>query len=186
MKGILKRILQTDEAYELSGTDIQNAIGIYPITYDKLANMQNINDLFAASKNDMAIILYLSSWNSGHYTALWRNKNRISFFDSYGLKEDAELNYLPFYLDQGGKPHLTRLINNALSSGYTIDYNKFHLQASKTDTSTCGMWAVSRLRMRNLSHEQFFKLFTENKQEIKPDDLLVLMNYFGFYEKIAV
>ena len=183
MRGLLQQILKKDELYELTGSDIESKTGYQPVTYDKLANIQSIDQLFNTyGKNDSVIILYLSSWNSGHYTLLFKQNNVIQFFDSYGLKEDYELQYIPFYLDQGGQPHLSRIMADARTK-YRIDHNTFQLQKQKNDTKTCGIWCVTRLRFRYLSHEQFYRLFTENKPMVMPDELLVLLNYFDFYFK---
>ena len=176
--GPLQDILKKSEGYSLTNTDIFKETGFQPITYDRLENIQSIDELLALGKNDAIIILYLSSWNSGHYTLVYRNQRTINFFDSYGLKEDAELQFLPFYLDQGGKPFLTKIINNARIAGYTIDHNTYSLQAKKADTTTCGMWCVTRLRLRKLSHQQFYKLFTDNQMRIASDDVLVLLIFF--------
>jgi hypothetical protein len=95
MRGLLQQMLKKDELYELTGSDIESTTGYQPVTYDKLANIQSIDQLFNAyGKNDSVIILYLSSWNSGHYTLVFKQNNVIQFFDSYGLKEDYELQYI--------------------------------------------------------------------------------------------
>ena len=179
-----KDILKKSESYSLTNDDIERETGFQPIAYDQLASIQTIDELLEKGKNDAIIILYLSSWNSGHYTLLYRNQNVIHFFDSYGLKEDVELKYMPFYLNEGGQPHLTRLLNSARQQGYLIDHNPYQLQAKKTDTTTCGIWCVTRLRFRKLSHQVFYKIFTDNKMKIASDDILVLMNYMSFYYNI--
>jgi hypothetical protein len=150
-----------------------------------LSSVNSIDELLALGKDDAVIILYLSSYNSGHYTLIYRSDNRqLHFFDSYGLKYDVELNYLPFYLDQGGQPHLTRILKQASADGYSIDYSQYKLQESKTDVTDCGTWCITRLHFRTMTHEAFNRLFTENSAVIKPDELLVMMNWSNFYSKV--
>jgi hypothetical protein len=184
MRGLLQNILKKDESYSLSGSDIEALIGYPPITYDKLENINSIDDLLNQyGKDNSVIILYLNSWNSGHYTSIYKMNNTIQFFDSYGFAPDRELQYVPFYIDQGGSPHLTRIINNARQEGYTIDHSIYDLQKQDKSITTCGMWCITRLKFKNLTHEQFYRLFTENRPMITPDELLVLLNYFSFYNK---
>jgi hypothetical protein len=182
MRGLLSKIIVKDESYSLTGSDIQSLIGYQPITYNQLENIDSVDQLFSQyGRNDSVVILYLDSWNSGHYTSLYRENNVIQFFDSYGFAPDRELQYVSFYIDQGGSPHLTRILNNARQEGYTIDHNIYDLQKKDRSITTCGIWCITRLKFRNLSHEQFYRLFTENQPLLTPDDLLVLLNYFSFY-----
>jgi hypothetical protein len=184
MRGLLQNILKKDESYSLTGSDIEALIGFQPITYDQLENIDSIDDLLNNhGKENSIIILYLDSWNSGHYTAFYKLDNIIYFFDSYGIAPDRELQYVSFYIDQGGSPHLTRLLNQARQQGYTINHNVYDLQKKDRSITTCGMWCITRLKFKNMTHEQFYKLFTENQPLMMPDDLLVLLNYFSFYNK---
>ena len=185
LRGKLAELITHAEGYSLSGSDVEAQLGFEPVTYDRLSGINSIDELLALGKDDAVIILYLSSYNSGHYTLIYRSDGkRLSFFDSYGLKEDSELNYLPFYLDQGGQPHLTRILKNAYNEGYSVDHNKYQLQDSKTDVTDCGTWCITRLHFRTMTHEAFYRLFTENAAVIKPDELLVLINWTSFYSRV--
>lgn len=179
---MLKSIIKKAIDYPLSDEDITRATGLGVLTYDKLPNYNKLEDVIA-NEHKAVVLLYLSFWNSGHYVLLFQDDNGIfNIWDSYGIgRVDGELQYLPFYLNQGGRPHLSTLVQDYNSRGKQVKTNTFALQNDRYDTQTCGSWCIARYLMRHHSNENFARLFLENKEYIKPDSLLVLMNWFGVY-----
>jgi DNA adenine methylase len=107
------------------------------IKYNDLDNYTSIEELLP-SDDTYFILLYLDSPSSGHWVTLVRNKNLITFFDSYGGKIDSQLKWVDMgeriRLDTD-KPCLTRLLK-AGSIPYT--YSPYDYQADNPDIATCG------------------------------------------------
>jgi len=157
MDEIIKKI----ESVDLTGDDLlricRNEIEVIP--YHTLGKYNSIEDLL--KKFGAVILLYETKENFGHYTALFYDvKNRLEFFDSYGLAPDQELKYATYNLDEG-VPFLTKLLKKYEGR---ILYNKFQFQAFMKDMNTCGRWTSVRIRMRKKYDLQMFaKLFVSNK-----------------------
>ena len=108
------------------------------------------------------VLLYETRQNFGHWVCVFKvDKNTIEHFDSYGLKPDEELKFVPEnfrkvnYLDY---PHLTALL---YFSKYDVIYNECQLQKYLEDVNTCGRWVTARLAYRMIPQEEFAKFFLE-------------------------
>ncbi len=78
--------------YEISNNDIEDVLpNTRIVKYSDLANYNHIAKLLPKIK-DYVVILTETKPQSGHWTALTRNKNIITYFDSYGKVE--ELNFI--------------------------------------------------------------------------------------------
>ena len=77
----------------LSDTDILNYMNgkTNLIQYKEIINYDNIDDLLGQYKK--CVLLYHTRENYGHWTCLYKVKNTIYFFDSYGVIPDDEQNY---------------------------------------------------------------------------------------------
>ena len=122
----------------MSGDDLAH---YYPkvriIKYNDLDNYTSIEELLP-SDDTYFILLYLDSPSSGHWVTLVRNKNLITFFDSYGGKIDSQLKWVDdttrIQLDTN-KPCLTRL----LKAGKTpYNYSPYDYQSNNQSVATCG------------------------------------------------
>lgn len=150
----------------LSKDDIENIIGspVNLIVYDELSNINNVKQLF--NGYEFVLLLYRTSKNVGHWTGLkMTGPKEITFFDSYGLKVDRELDYIPIRY----RAELSRIL---YYSGYKIEYNDYKLQG---DTSnTCGRWvALFFLYCTNIDF--FSNIFKIYKKFINLDKLVVLI-----------
>ena len=95
---------------------------------------------------DLIFLLYESSPNVGHWTAIARGKNAYYYFDSYGNKPDVPLSWSDEETRKAlgeNEPTLTKMF--ALTKE-PIYYNDFDYQ-SKGDKkmATCGRWATAFL-----------------------------------------
>lgn len=145
----------------LSSVDLSNLLGgkVRILTYKQLRKFNNIYDVLKPFGK--AILLYETSKNWGHWVCLFKDpKSRvIEHFDSYGIRPDDEIKFVPQYFrKEGGAdlPHLTALL---YKSGAPIRYNHYKLQSKRKGVSTCGRWCVLRLIFRDLDEHQFKKLF---------------------------
>lgn len=139
------------------------------LTYIELQNYNNINDVLG--KYQAIVLLYETSMNFGHWVCVFKvNENTIEHFDSYGLKPDDELKFVPEYfriVNYDEIPHLTYLLYN---SNYKVIYNEYQLQSKKKGVSTCGRWVSTRLNYRMIPQEKFSKFFLEYDN---PDKIVV-------------
>lgn len=116
------------------------------IKYNDLDNYTSIEEILP-SDDTYFILLYLDSPSTGHWVAMTRNKNLITFFDSYGGKIDSQLKWVDdatrITLDTD-KPCLTRL----LKSGKTpYNYSPYDYQSNNPSVATCGSHALNFITM---------------------------------------
>lgn len=128
------------------------------ITYDKLNNMDNENDLF--KKSNKVIILYLlKSKNNGHWVCAFRRNGWVYFWDSYGYSPDYEVDNLTpeeraEYNEKRGRLHYVLRNSNTI-------YNDKRLQTK--GTKTCGCFASHRLNHSEYDNKTYRKIFFNGK-----------------------
>lgn len=122
------------------------------ILYPELKKYTSIDQILPKNKS-YAIILYLNSPSSGHWTAIMRpNDNEIEYFDSYGHQIDHPLSWISN--DENKKlgidePYLSKLLKE---SGKKIIWNKKKFQQLDGDIATCGRHCCNRIQcMKNRS-----------------------------------
>lgn len=128
------------------------------IKYDELNKVFDIDDLF--KKTNKLIILYLlQSKTSGHWVCLIKKDDHFCFFDSYGVPEDKQLDYLSFRQRAEFNEKQKRL--KILLHDHLVIYNNVCLQAHGTDT--CGMFVTHRLHNSDLDDVEYIGIFTKNR-----------------------
>jgi hypothetical protein len=146
------------------------------ITYPELADYDSIDDVM--KPYGAVILLYETAKNYGHWCCLIKTKkNRIEFFDPYGLSVDKELKFIPQHFRKSNDeeyPHLSYLL---YKSKYEVEYNHTKLQKFMKDVNTCGRWVAMRIIMRYLPLPKFVDLFKNNKC-FNSDSLVTLMTSF--------
>lgn len=150
------------------------------IMYPDLKNYKNIDEILPHVKS-YAIILYLNSPNSGHWTAIMKPKdNTYEFFDSYGGEIDKSLSWISKEENKNlgiSAPYLTNLFKN---SGGDVVWNKTPFQGKGGDISTCGRHACFRIQCmknKNMSIGQYTKMMknVKNKMNKNFDELVSIM-----------
>jgi len=138
------------------------------MTYSELQEYDDLDDVLG--KYGALVLLYETRDHFGHWTAVFRvNKNTIEHFDSYGLKPDDEIKFVPEYfrrLNYETIPHLTYLL---YKSNYNVIYNEYKLQKKEPGINTCGRWVATRLKYRMIPQKKFAKFFLEYKN---PDQIV--------------
>ena len=153
----LVNLFKTAEDHDLTSADIMKITNnkCKIISYHELVSVNSIDDLL--TNNGACIVLYETRQNFGHWTALIRQSpNTLEFFDSYGFQLDQELNYAKY----DNTPFLSNLVKK--SNYNNIIQNKHRLQQFAKDVNTCGRWTSLRIVMKNLSIDDFVRLFTTN------------------------
>jgi len=153
------------EEIELSGADIVKITDnkALPIAYHNLEKINTLDELF--DKSNVIMLLYeLREINEGHWVVLMKiDNNTVEFFDPFGLEPDQELKFSPLFhrLHKGNViPHLTFLLQN---SNYDLIVNKCKLQANLGTVNTCGRHCCCRVKFRDLTLDEYCKLFKKNK-----------------------
>jgi len=167
-------LLKQVEGRALSASEVTAMCGARVIMYEDLAKYSSIDDMLRGDK--AIVILYQSTKYTGHYVALLKKDKLIEFFDSYGLKPDEELQYVAY----NRVPYLTYLLKDAMKTGYRVVYNSTRLQRMRTGINDCGDWAAMRIRMYDLSQDEFLNIFKGHN--IDPDKLVSLMTLLFKYE----
>jgi len=142
------------------------------MSYARLTEYDNLDE--ALGEHGALVLLYETKRNFGHWTLVFRLDNdTVEFFDSYSLKPDDELKFIPEYFRIENNqllPHLTYLL---YTSGYKVEYNDYKLQKKLRDMNTCGRHVVSRLLFRNLDIDKYAKMI--KKSGLLPDIFVTIL-----------
>lgn len=112
--------------------------------YSNLEKYNSIDELLPGNVN-YCVILYEESPNKGHWVCVLKYADKIEFFDSYGGKPDAPLNWNPSIINEhlNQKPFLSKLFDEC---PYEVIYNPIEYQSNKgDDINTCGRHCVFRI-----------------------------------------
>tara|TARA_B100000214_G_C23568964_1_gene446407 strand:+ start:78 stop:566 length:489 start_codon:yes stop_codon:yes gene_type:complete len=152
----------------LSGYEILNNVECNILTYSDIKKFNNIDDLFI---NDKCIILYETTKNKGHWTCIYKYKDTIYFFDSYGNNFSEQTKFIPKHINKKLKQDHKKLIELLYKSPYKVEYNEHKLQKYKQGVNTCGRWCIIRLKYPEIPVDEFNKLFKNKK--LSPDEIVL-------------
>lgn len=151
----------------LSGIDMKRLIpDARVMTYKQLRGCGQLPEL-------PLVILYETRPGVGHWVVILKTPEGIEHFDSYGMKPDGELSFVPIRnraLLGADQPHLVKLL---LDTMQPINFSDWRLQ-SKGRIATCGRWCVLRAKYRELTSDAFGNLIKTASKKIglKPDILV--------------
>ena len=148
-------IVGGSETKELSGQQVQQASGgCKVLTYPRLGSIAQWTDL-CPSGEGVAVLFCTDSPTDGHWTACFTNAQGAHVFDPLGVALDHERDYIsPAMRAQLGEqqPQFGRLLSTFQGPR---SVNRIHYQANKPNVNTCGRWTALRLKMRNMSDNDF-------------------------------
>lgn len=181
MDSTIKNKFIDKSSYSFSGEDIHNFTDgkCEIITYPMLLEYDNLFDVFNGKK--ALVLLYETGPSYGHWcTLLIHPKNKIEFWDSYGLVPDDEIKFIPkAYRKQSGQDynHLTALL---LNTGCEIEYNHTQMQQHNKDAgfevATCGRWCAARIYFRKVPLTKFIKIIkSAEKYGVSPDQVVIYL-----------
>lgn len=127
--------------------------GSFVLTYDELSKFKDLDELLGERKQ--AVILYLMKEHFGHFTCIFRRGRSIEVFDSYGVKPDDELDYIPNYFRRTSGQQVAHLSYLLYHSPYTIHFNDHKLQKRDPSVATCGPHCIVRLAYKHLSCDRY-------------------------------
>jgi hypothetical protein len=146
------------------------------VKYSELREYSDINALLPKDKA-YKIILFENDYNTGHWILLMRYGKTIEFFNSYGLKPNADFQFVSriknFFLGQD-PDDLKRLLDRAKVQGYDVIYNKTRFQRMARGINTCGRWIILRIVMMDffcLDLPEFIRFIKglQDKYDYTPD-----------------
>lgn len=117
------------------------------------------------TKYDAVVLLYMSTYVYGHWTCIFRRRNQIIFFDSYGIFPDDELNFK--VSEEISQLKFSDVIRNHMRhvlahTTYTFHYNQYVLQGNQSTPfgpiATCGKHVLCRLAYKNLSTDEYVRM----------------------------
>jgi len=173
----LSKMVASNEFQKMLGPEVNNKI----MKYSDLEGVKNLNDIMTEPK-DYRIILIETQRNTGHWTAILKyNDKYFEWFDSYGLKPDAEFEFISPEMQEilDERQHiLTILLNKVLLKGGKWIYNNVKFQKQAENVNSCGRWVTTRLYFflkHNYNLKQFQDFFINWKKRTNlPFDVLVV------------
>lgn len=132
-------------------------------------------------------ILYETEPGFGHWVGLLDTPAGIEHFDSYGLRPDDELKWVPKKFREAFEAEAPHLVDYLLRlQAYRrftglgdpeVNYSQFRLQGRKPWIATCGRWVALRCRNSAMTAEQFAKNVrgTARDMGLTPDQFVVRM-----------
>ena len=116
------------------------------------------------SHEGAVVLLESAAKEVGHYVLVFKKKDKLEYFDSYGLPADRLCAIL------GMDNKATRQF---LSITRECRNDHVRLQARRADINTCGRYAVSRFNFRDMSLGGFTTMLRHDV--LHPDDVITLL-----------
>jgi hypothetical protein len=149
--------------------------------YSQLAQYASISDLFPGNQDDYKIILIESEKNSGHWVSLMKVGKELTFFDSYGIYPDDELNFISKMKNRllgQGRQEIRRLMKTGEKIKFKCFFSKTKYQSDNQNVNSCGRWvclSVHMLYQQKYSLPEMKKIIDEVKKTTgKPYDIIVV------------
>lgn len=145
------------------------------IVYPDLVKYNSIDEVLGTY--GMCVLLFEIKQGYGHWVALWRNNDTVSFFNSYGGYPDDSLEYIPdnyAKMNNEDYPYLSLLLEK---SPYKLTFNEHIYQKTSGDIKTCGRHVAVRLFAKHLDDEGYYKYVNSfcKDYKITPDQFVTLM-----------
>jgi hypothetical protein len=163
--------------YCLSGKDMVQWTKVPIIYYPDLIGVSSIFDIMSdpdPETGTMSMVLfYETSPGFGHWTCdMIKNDDKgyyIEHFDSYGVKPDDELSYIPIEFRKINKEYYPQLTALMIKSGLPITYSQYKFQKKGVGINTCGRWVSWRLFFKDFDISDFYEAFSGLSKELDID-----------------
>lgn len=172
--------LEKAKQYALSDGDIEDLLGkdIFICVYPYLNEVEHIDEVFD-SKGRCMLLFNTINEDAGHWVCMHKKKDRIDFFDPYGLKPDEPMKWLSEEKRDDLDMETKRLTQLLRSSGYKVYYNTFEFQNEKR-SNTCGRWCACRLLYKDYTLDQFYQMINHYKNKYKLDNIEDVVIYLTY------
>ena len=122
------------------------------IPYEELPNLKSLDDLLPST-----LLLYQLA-KVGHFVCIFQNDEGVNFYDPLGYSPDAELDLeISPQRRQQSHEDYTYLLE-LLSQAPSVVWNEHRYQMK--GTSVCGAWCAIRLMCRQMTNDQFWKVWS--------------------------
>ena len=156
--------LNIKQLIPLGDDDIRRLLGptVKIIEFNLLDDYKNMKELLP-KKIDYCIILYgIKAITDGHWVALFKRDNIISFFDSYGLKPEGALKWISKAANESMDQDGNLLINLLNTHKGPIFYNNYSYQNNQNfNIATCGRWSVCFIQYMKMNSKHTLKTFND-------------------------
>ena len=140
----LSKLVQTP----LSMTQVKEHLPDIPvILYSKFAQLKTLPPA--------CVYLFLTNQNYGHFCAVFNRGNVVELFDSYGIKPEAEHNFVKIGLLEHLHERDDLILNMAKKNGWSVSYNHTQLQSWNPKVETCGRHCVSRVLKQSMDIDEY-------------------------------
>lgn len=165
----------------MSDADLERYTGIKPeeiIKYCELKNYEKIQDLLPTDKS-FKIILIEEKYNNGHWVAVTRLFDTITYFNSYGSAPDTDWKFISRMIRTilgEGTNEMTRLMKSAETEDFHTEWNHTRFQRLSAQVQTCGRWCALFVELVKMGYTlKEFTDFVKNKsiEMRKPYDFVV-------------
>lgn len=143
----------------------------------KIESSSNLNLPFC---DNTCIMLYKSTPNFGHWTALVKNETGYNFLDSYGDVIDSQLSHIdPKFLIESGQDK-KYLVNLLLGTDSDIYYNNTKMQKLGDKVSSCGLYCAVYLKYNFMNVDEFAAWIKKlgKKYKFSSDQIIALLSIF--------
>jgi hypothetical protein len=132
--------------------------------YDEFSKLKDIPPV--------AVYLFQTSYNYGHWCCVLRNGKDVDFFDSYGIPIEGEHAFVSQELLQHLGESKNLIKDLCIKKGYSMSHNTTTLQGEKSQT--CGRHVVERIRKKMLDNESYAHWIKNTSKEarVTPDILV--------------
>lgn len=159
----LTQLVQTP----LSMTQVKKHLPDIPvILYSKFAKMKTLPPA--------CVYLFLTAQNYGHFCAVLRKGNAVELFDSYGIKPEAEHNFVKIGLLEHLHERDDFILNLAKKNGWAVSYNHTQLQSWNPKVETCGRHCVSRVQKKDMEIDEYVQWLESVSKSagVSPDQIV--------------
>lgn len=142
----------------LSDGDIKRILpGCKVLKYSALASMQSLDELLGGAP--ACILLYETEKNQGHWVTVFKrlvdSRPVVSFYDSYGVRPDDELKWVPACVREDLGEDTKQLLRLLYDSGLPVVFNDSQHQALAPGVATCGRHCILRLLLSALDEDEY-------------------------------
>ena len=141
----------------MSDADLEKYTGVLPediLKYCDLKNYATIDELLPDDKS-FRIILIEKQYNNGHWVAIMRYGQTVEYFNSYGLRWDADWKFITRIIRVilgESTNEMSRLMKQAGDAGYQTIYNHTRFQKFSPTVNTCGRWCTLRVETMRMGY----------------------------------
>lgn len=136
--------------------------------FENISKINSVDELFideSGKIGNMALIIYRSSQNFGHWCCITRSNDlkSVTYFNSYGSYIDEAIESINEEFLESSKQNFPFLLKLLSNSDYEVHWNDFPLQLMDNKTATCGYWCGMWMRCNELGKtiNQFIDVFRE-------------------------